>query len=81
MFLVPTVRVPLNIMCSKRCESPVMPGRSLTEPVRVTQPAAMLGSPLRGTISTRRPLSNKTSCTGTFCACAPAAHRKSARRA
>ncbi len=58
-----------------------MPGRSLTEPVRVIQPAAMLGSPLRGTISTRRPLSNMTSCTGTFCARAAAVHRKSARRA
>jgi len=25
---------PLNIMCSKRCEIPVVPGRSLREPTR-----------------------------------------------
>jgi len=42
---------------------PVMPGRSLTDPTFATQPAATFGSPLRGTISTVRPLSRTNSCT------------------
>ena len=29
---LPIVGVPLNIMCSKRCEIPVRPGRSLRDP-------------------------------------------------
>jgi hypothetical protein len=30
--VVPSFFVPLDIMCSKKCEKPVAPGRSLTEP-------------------------------------------------
>ena len=43
MFVVPIVFVPLNIMCSKKWLIPVIPGRSLTEPTRAVQPAAMVG--------------------------------------
>ncbi len=32
--LMPIERVPLNIMCSWKCEMPVIPGRSFTEPTR-----------------------------------------------
>ena len=78
MFVVPMVRVPLNIMCSKRCEMPVMPGRSFTEPTFATQPAATLGSPLRGTISTFMPLSSTISWTATCCAVAASGHSATA---
>ncbi len=44
MSLVPMVLVPLNIMCSKKCEMPVIPGRSLAEPTWATQPVAMVGA-------------------------------------
>ena len=43
MSFVPIVFVPLNIMCSKKWLSPVIPGRSLAEPTRAVQPAAMVG--------------------------------------
>src|SRR5215213_5575457 len=59
---------------------PVMPGCSLTEPTRATQPAATFGSPLRCTSSSRIPLSRTTCCTGTFCAAAICAHRSRATR-
>ena len=65
MSRVPIARVPLNIMCSNRCATPVMPGRSYTEPTLATQPAATLGSPGRGTSSRVRPLSSSCSITST----------------
>ena len=68
MFRVPMAAVPLNIMCSKRCATPVMPGRSWTDPTLATQPAATFGSPGRGKSSNVKPLSSTTSSTGTCCA-------------
>ena len=65
MSRVPIVCVPLNIMCSNRCATPVMPGRSYTEPTLATQPAATFGSPGRGTSSRVRPLSSSCSITST----------------
>jgi hypothetical protein len=43
MSLVPMTRVPLNIMCSKKWLIPVMPGLSLAEPTRATQPPDTVG--------------------------------------
>ena len=60
------VRVPLNIMCSKRWAMPVIPGRSFTEPTLAIQPAEMLGSPRRGTMSTFSPFSSVWTLTSTF---------------
>jgi hypothetical protein len=42
--LGPYFFAPLNIMCSNRCEMPVMPGRSLREPTRQVVMKARLGT-------------------------------------
>ncbi len=42
------VFVPLNIMCSKKCEMPVMPGRSLRLPTRYHVYIATFGMSLSG---------------------------------
>src|SRR2546428_10942039 len=68
MFLVPRVWVPLNIICSNKCEMPVTPGCSFTEPTLAIHPAETFGEPLRCTSSSFIPLSSRTSWTGTFCA-------------
>ena len=63
MSLVPMVRVPLNIMCSKKWLMPVMPARSFTEPTCATQPAAMVGDSWRSKSSQRMPLGSVSSWT------------------
>ena len=63
MSLVPMVRVPLNIMCSKRWLMPVMPARSLTEPTCATQPATTVGESWRSKSSQRMPLGSVSSWT------------------
>jgi hypothetical protein len=63
MSLVPMVRVPLNIMCSKKWLSPVMPGRSFTDPTCATQPAAIVGDSWVSNSSQRIPLGSVSSCT------------------
>ncbi len=71
LSLVPIVFVPLNIMCSNRCEMPVMPGPSLTEPTFATQPQDTVGESWRSTISSFNPLGSSSS--RTLTCCAPAA--------
>src|SRR5262245_40979546 len=56
MLVVPIVRVPLNIMCSKKWLMPVMPGRSLTEPTRASQPTLTVGDSWRSKSSHFMPL-------------------------
>ena len=63
MSLVPTVFVPLNIMCSKKWLRPVMPGRSFAEPTRATQPAATVGVSWRSKSRNFMPLPRTTSST------------------
>jgi two-component system sensor histidine kinase TctE len=43
---------PLNIMCSKKCEIPVMPGRSLREPTRYHCQKVMVGTLWSSWVST-----------------------------
>ncbi len=61
--LMPIERVPLNIMCSWKCEMPVMPGRSFTEPTRYARMQRISGASGRLTMSTLRPLGNTRSIT------------------
>src|SRR5215831_13035905 len=49
---------PLNIMCSKKCESPVIPGCSLREPTRYHCQNATVGTLWSSCVSTTRPLSS-----------------------
>ena len=63
MSLVPMVRVPLNIMCSKRWLMPVMPSRSFTEPTCATHPPTTVGESWRSNSSQRMPLGRVNSCT------------------
>ncbi len=49
------VFVPLNIMCSKKCEMPVMPGRSLRLPTRYHVYIATFGMSLSGQTTTFMP--------------------------
>src|SRR5512137_822915 len=80
MSVVPTTWVPLNIMCSNKWDSPVIPGRSLTEPTLATQPAATLGSPFLGIIRNRNPFCKTYSWTPTCCAQATAPNARNADR-
>ena len=63
MFLVPMVRVPLNIMCSKRWLIPVIPSRSFTEPTWATQPPTTVGESWRSKSSQRIPFGSANSWT------------------
>jgi hypothetical protein len=49
------VDVPLNIMCSKKCEMPVIPGRSLRLPTRKNVYSATFGMSLSGQTTILRP--------------------------
>ena len=73
MSLVPIVSVPLNIMCSNRCEIPVMPVVSLADPTRAKIEAMMVGASCRSTIKTCMPLSSQYSLASIFCAAAGSA--------
>src|SRR5712691_1910889 len=46
---------PLNIMCSKKCEMPVMPGASLREPTRYHCQKVMVGTLWSSWVRTIRP--------------------------
>ncbi len=60
------VRLPLNIMCSKRWAMPVAPTSSLTDPTWAVHPAETVGLSCRSTINSFIPLSRNTSWTGTL---------------
>ncbi len=62
------VRVPLNIMCSKKWLMPVMPGRSFAEPTCATQPAETVDSSGRTTARNFMPFESSKVSTGTFAA-------------
>jgi hypothetical protein len=49
---------PRNIMCSKKCESPVIPGRSFREPTRKNVYIARFGIEWSGQSTTRMPLAS-----------------------
>ena len=66
MSLVPMVSVPLNIMCSKRWEIPVMPVISLAEPTRAKIAPMMVGASCLSTIRTCMPLSSQYSLASMF---------------
>ena len=55
---------PLNIMCSKKCEMPVMPGASLREPTRYHCQNAMVGTLWSSCVSTTRPFGSVWRSTG-----------------
>ena len=81
MSLVPMMRVPLNIMCSKKWLMPVMPSRSLTEPTWATQPPTTVGESWRSKSSQRIPFGSVNSWT-LICgfSAAPAGKGRRARR-
>ena len=53
--VVPTMRLPLNIMCSKKWATPVIPGRSLAEPTCATEPPMTVACAGRETTRNRMP--------------------------
>ena len=57
------VVVPLNIMCSKKCASPVMPGTSLRLPTCTQLNSAMFGMSWSGQTMTCMPLASVTAWT------------------
>src|SRR3990172_8368868 len=83
MSRVPRVRLPLNIMCSKKWLIPVMPGLSFAEPTLATQPADTVASSGRTTARNFIPFESSKLSTGTSATSLPsmkeAARRASAR--
>jgi hypothetical protein len=71
MSRVPRVRLPLNIMCSKKWLMPVMPGLSFAEPTRATQPAETVASSGRTTARNFIPFESSKVSTGTFATSLP----------
>src|SRR6185436_19170971 len=55
---------PLNIMCSKKCEIPVMPGRSLREPTLYHCQNVTAGTAWSSCSSTTRPFASLWRSTG-----------------
>ena len=55
--------VPLNIMCSKKCARPVIPGTSLRLPARTQLYMAMLGISRSVQMMTFMPLASVVECT------------------